>query len=210
MKDFLNTDGPSCNEIRALLVLFVGEDLDAAESARVARHLTECGPCRAEQARWVENRSRLASLRETTTFSGPSVWGEVRAELLREGRIARTGSDVAKARPTATPRVLRWAPIMGAAAAAAALIAFGVFTWLDRDAAPTTAPHQEPPIADVTPVEDAQPIHGAQFAGSPLHKAGVGEEALIFTAEPVDPFNRGRHGALTDPALNLAGDEEIR
>jgi hypothetical protein len=209
MNDSLNPDGLSCNEIRALLVLFVGEDLDAAESARVARHLSECGACRAEQARWMENRARLATLRETTTFSGKSVWRDVRAELVREGRIADGGAK-------AVPRVLRWAPF---AAAAAALLAFGVFTWIERG----DAPRMEDPIVDapapVEPSEDraqpptgdaTQPVIGPQLANSRLRKAVPGEEALIFTAEPLDPFDRARRGLSNAPALNLAGDEEIR
>ncbi|MBI5434525.1 MAG: zf-HC2 domain-containing protein [Planctomycetes bacterium] len=214
-------DSLNCNEIRALLVLFVGDDLDAAENARVARHLAECGPCRAEQARWMENRARLATLRDATKFSGPSVWSDVRAELVREGRI---GSPlVERAEPTrpAAWRRLSWVPL---AAAAAVLVAVGLFALFDRsDTASPKLPGEN--IAEPTPRAEADlqpppelrsapellPGSEVQLANSPLRKAGVGDQALIFSAESIDgQLSRSRHGSQNNPALNLAGDEQIR
>jgi anti-sigma factor RsiW len=203
-------DSLNCTEIRALLALYVGDDLDAAESARVARHLADCGLCRGEQTRWVESRSRLATLRQTTTFSGPSVWSDVRAELVREGRIEPV-------RRIALRR-FSWAPL---AAAAAVVVAVGLFTLLrgagedgsplgGAVAQPTAAPGDAPvQLANQTPV--AETTNVAQPAGSPLRKAGAGDRALIYDAESIDElFLRARRASSNNPALDLAGDEQLR
>ncbi|MCC6407698.1 MAG: zf-HC2 domain-containing protein [Planctomycetes bacterium] len=202
-------DSLNCNEIRALLVLFVGDDLDAAENARVARHLAECGPCRAEQARWMENRARLATLRDATKFSGPSVWSDVRAELVREGRIGSPRVERTQPiRPAAWQR-LSWVPL---AAAAAVVVAVGLFALLDRsDSTSPKLPGEN--VAEPTPHAEPEPrsTPEVQLANSPLRKAGVGDQALIFSAESIDgQLLRARHGSQNNPALNLAGDEQLR
>lgn len=198
-------DPLNCSEIRALLVLFVGDDLDAAESARVARHLAECGPCRAEQARWMENRSRLATLRETTGRPSQSVWSDVRAELVREGRIGPARR--------AAPRRLSWAPIVRMAAAAAVVLSVVFFTLRDHPVGPEGPAVSVPSGAQGESVAGPAAPGGAQppavqLVTAPLRKATAEDEVLIERAEWLDgPFQRARNGMLNNPALNLAGDE---
>lgn len=227
-------DSLNCTEIRALLVLFVGDDLDAAEAARVARHLSECGPCRAEQARWMATRSKLATLRELPNAPGqgasPSVWSNVRAELLAEGLIG-SARDVREA-PGAPvrasdeparvhPRRTLWVPL---AAAAAALLATTLFLLRDGTSTPVldapSAPNGDVVDADVgvdgdaladqtsTPAPRSESVAVPQLVHSPLRKAGAGDEALIQRAEWVDGLlMRPQFTTTNPPTLNLASEE---
>ncbi|MCK6446369.1 MAG: zf-HC2 domain-containing protein [Planctomycetes bacterium] len=224
-------DPLNCTEIRALLVLFVGDDLDAAEAARVARHLSECGPCRAEQARWMATRSKLATLRELPNAPGqgtsPSVWSNVRAELLAEGLIG-SARDVgappvsSSGAPLHAPvsafdqsRRKTWVPL---AAAAAAVVALTLFILRDRANTPVLDDPSVPKghvvdgdaVADQTPglAPGRESVAVPQLVHSPLRKAGAGDEALIQRAEWVDGLlMRPQFTTTNPPTLNLASEE---
>jgi hypothetical protein len=190
-------DSVNCNEIQAQLALFVGQDLDATEEARVAGHVNGCASCERERARLEHSRARLTSLREASALRGASVWSAVRQELLREGRIATSGS-VAPNIHRGT-RVLRWLTV---SAAAAAVIAFAWFANQAGDGrlqAPVA-----PPVAS-TPTVSA-PI---ELAINKLRKARPDEESLIQNARPLEP-DLGRGLQSNNPEFGLVGDETIR
>ncbi len=136
-----------CAEVLSGLPLYVGGDLEPAQSKELALHLEQCATCN-EQARAAhEARALLVSALELSERRGPDLWPNVRAVLSENGlirpqlqrEIASSGAPVGErpfgasslsqapnARSWSTPRLLSYA-----AAAAAALI---VGLWLGRSA----------------------------------------------------------------------------
>ena len=83
----------NCNDVRALLPLFVGEDLETSEVLAVRAHLDGCAACAADFER---ARSARGALIEECRRSAEAtavapqmddLWGGVRAVLLEEGLI---------------------------------------------------------------------------------------------------------------------------
>jgi len=83
-----NPRTPECTDALAALPLYVGQDLDIAESDNVALHLDGCDSCSDEHERAQDARAVFAGGSWTTHESeGPSLWAGVRAGMVAEGLI---------------------------------------------------------------------------------------------------------------------------
>jgi len=101
----------NCDQIRPMLIDLVYDELDAAGKADVKAHVAECSACRDELAQLRVARSVLAASRADEP-------AKMRIELPQSSRVRRL--------------LPSWAGL-------AAVIAFGVFLWLSRDAVESPA-----------------------------------------------------------------------
>lgn len=108
-----------CAEVREALPAYVrgGE-----ASLAVRRHLSRCGPCRAELARYESLLSALGGLHKTTTEPPPGLAAILAAIPQRAGRLAGARSHVARNRNA----------YLGGAAVAALAGAAGTAIWRAR------------------------------------------------------------------------------
>jgi anti-sigma factor RsiW len=105
----------NCEEIRELLPLHAGDDLDGAERDRVEEHVALCGACARELDHYREARAALASIREP--FPPPGGWRDLRADIQAAAFPPR-----ALRRPLLFDEILRYAALalIGLAVGAAA------------------------------------------------------------------------------------------
>jgi hypothetical protein len=115
----------SCAEVREKLPLYVGADLDAEVLDAVRGHLELCGECARVTARATTARVELvAALRALEQeLDPPTLWPDLRAKLLIEGRIRADGGEEVAAIPVRARRA-RWLWALAPLAAAAALLFF--------------------------------------------------------------------------------------
>ncbi|MCB9904216.1 MAG: zf-HC2 domain-containing protein [Planctomycetes bacterium] len=113
----------NCMDVQNALHLYVGADLEAEVQVAVARHLDGCANCRARATEAQAARAALLGLAVDVPLT-TSVWSDVRAQLIREGRIASA----------AAPRRTPWWIIPAAAAASVAAVL--VTLALNRDVSP--------------------------------------------------------------------------
>jgi hypothetical protein len=142
----------NCIDVQNALHLYVGADLETEVQVAVARHLEACAGCRAQADDAQAARAALLVLKSDAP-PAISVWSDVRAQLLREGRIA--GAPVARRSPW-------WiVPAAAAASVAAVLLTLAVQNDANRvlpNGAQPSAPDAPQPIV-LHPVEaGAAPI----------------------------------------------------
>jgi hypothetical protein len=190
------------------LQLFVGGDLDAAARALVRDHLVVCPACAERAAAAAASREALSSalLAEAGSLERPALWPALRAELYREGILART-----PARPARRGEVLvppggaggaagggfgRRAWRYGAAALAAGLLGVLVSRSNQGPGALPDGPGREPVRPDAGPVDGAalvrvaEPEAGAEAEARDgrLRRVAPGEPALLDTAGRMLPL----------------------
>jgi len=103
----------SCRQVRRLLPLHVGGDLDPSEASTVDRHLDACAECAAEGRVFQAARSALLGVRTSRARpAGAGLWSAI------EARLDATDAAALLRRPW-----YRKASVWSAAAAAALLLA---------------------------------------------------------------------------------------
>lgn len=140
MRDMEST--PRCDEIRAVLPLVVGGELEPSDLAAGERHLAACGACRAELERYRAARAALLRAAELLP-PAPAQWTLLRARLVAEGRIH--GAQGARA-----PARRSWR-----AGAAAALLLCAAGAFLLRG--PALEPGSELPLSTSELSSSAEP-----------------------------------------------------
>lgn len=147
----------NCMDVRNALHLYVGADLEALVQEAVSRHLEGCASCRAQAADAQAARAALLGLAVDLPLT-TSVWSEVRAQLVREGRLSG-------ARPT---RRSPWwiVPAAAAASVAAVLITLAVNRELHPLQPAPSAPGAPQPIV-LQPVDPgAAPLYDDRLPGT--------------------------------------------
>jgi anti-sigma factor RsiW len=161
--------GPkTCSAIENELALFVGGELEPDSRAEIEEHLGRCPACAAAAERLSASRAALRAGLEQGPADFRDLWPGVRARLLESGAIRAAPIPQATA-PVAAPRrsMPRWFPI---SAAAALLVAFGL--WLAQSDQPAPPPR---------PV-DAIPV----ATSAPLRRLAPGESALSIGATSIE------------------------
>lgn len=140
----------NCMDVRNALHLYVGADLEAEVQVAVARHLEGCASCRAQATDAQAARAALLGLAIDAPLT-TSVWSEVRAQLVREGRLS--GAPAARRSPW-------WiVPAAAAASVAAVLLTLAVNRDLNPLQPEPTRPDAPQPIV-LQPVEPgAAPLY---------------------------------------------------
>jgi hypothetical protein len=194
----------TCTDVRSLLPLVVGGDLEEDQALAVVEHLeTGCEPCAGVLRELQRVRGRLLELPERSPAPAVDLWPGVRATLAAEGRLG------------GAPIVLRRARVgwggMSLSAAAAALLVAGALWLAQRDPGVPAGASDEPTVAEggVTPDLPPTLVGGPQASG--LRPLAPDEEPFALEAEL---FGAGRAGAArplrvlpADPARpTLAGD----
>jgi len=181
-----------CNEVRNLMPLHVGGDLESGPTQAVNEHLAACAACSKEFDQGVTLVGVRRAFWKAQSSSVPDFWPAIEARL--------------KPEPAAAVPSLwahRWAPM---AAAAALVVAVSVSMWPRPDPAmalmganqglPTVAEAQVPawPIegqasetAGTEVLADAQPLEAATAAPAPLsglRRLAPHEPSLLEEARP--------------------------
>jgi len=164
-------NGPkNCSAIENELALFVGGELEPGSRAEIEEHLGRCPACTDAAERLGASGAALRAGLEQGHATGPDLWPGVRARLVESGTIRAPLAPVAPATavaPRSKPRSMpRWFPL---SAAAAVLLAFGL--WL----AQTDEPAPPPRAIEATPV-----------ATSPLRRLAPDESALSSAATTIE------------------------
>ena len=189
------------------LQLFVGGDLDAAARALVRDHLVVCPACAERAAAAAASREALSSalLAEAGSLERPALWPALRAELYREGILARTPARPARRGGVLVPpggpggpggpgrfggRAWRY----GAAALAAGILGVLVSRSNQGPGALPDGPGREPVRSDAGPVDGAalvrvvEPEAEAEARDGRLRRVAPGEPALLDTAGRMLPL----------------------
>ncbi len=182
----MNANTPSCTEFEGLLPLYVGGDLEPAQSRSVAGHVRACARCAARAAR--ARAARIVYRSAAVTDEPPELWEGIRAALVAGGLVHAPRSRVAARGPVPvlTRNGLAWGGLVSAAAA----LLVGVL-WITSGPEGTGAGLDQPGLLDA-PLA----LEGASAAPDAL--AGV--ETL-----------RAVPAALAGPgALRRAGTDDAR
>jgi hypothetical protein len=120
----MNSLDSPCTEIRSAFPLYVGGDLDPDEGAAIEQHIDRCPACAISMEPWITMRGHLdREAQEVREGHVPSLWNGVRAQMQREGLLEPATALSGMRRVVGAPRFA----LVGTLAAAAALLAFGVF-----------------------------------------------------------------------------------
>ena len=123
-----------CIEVRGMLPLFVGGDLESGDTERVGLHLGDCEACQAHLSRARVARQELrAELSRLVDGHEPQLWPVLRESLAREG-LFRQEHAAPTRRAAGLFSMRTWRPVAGVAAA---LLAVAYFGQSDPDPAPT-------------------------------------------------------------------------
>ncbi len=217
-----------CNDIQALLPLFVGGDLEAPQDARVRQHLGSrgagsgrgCSACLSALEGLESTRRALLALPELSPAPHLDLWPAIRAQMLFEGLLAvprsqRPSRPVAAAAANGGERrrvvVLR--------IAAAVLVAAGALLLALRQAAKGPLMESPDPIAIYAPGLEVAPLPVSPVSTGGLRRLEAGElplsdEAHLFwegrpSWSPTGlPVRRFRAPQKLAPAL--VGDRSLR
>lgn len=193
----------TCTDVRALLPLVVGGDLEEDQALAVSEHLAlGCATCSTDLRELERMRGILRELPERSPAPAVDLWPDLRAALVSEGLVRRGPLVVRRARVGVRG--------MWLSAAAATLLVAGALWSLQGGGEIPAAPGGSPEVADsgVTPYL-APTLVGGPSAGG-LRPLEPGEAPFSLDAElfgvggvlPVQP-----HGRPLDPARpTLAGE----
>lgn len=174
-----------CFEVRGMLPLFVGGDLESDDTARVGLHLGDCGACQVHLTRAQVARHELRSeLSRLVDGHEPQLWPVLRESLAREGLFrAEPVTPSAPARRAAGLLSVRtWRPV---AAVAAALLAVAYFGQSDPNP---------------TPVRGNQPV-----AETILDKGSLIQESAPSTLGTIQPGALAETDTAPAEASSLSG-----
>ncbi|MFT5154989.1 MAG: hypothetical protein ACI841_004997, partial [Planctomycetota bacterium] len=214
----------NCNEVRALLPLFVGEDLEPQEMVAVQAHLVSCGSCEQYFHRASDARAALVQDCRQRSESQPfnpvtdDLWSGLRTNLQDEGLIATSAGNLTGATPVAGPasapaalRPIRRLWVGTLSAAAAVLFAMFLTQGMRSDVAPLgTTPSGASDAVVANETVSSQPsVIGTASPASGL--PGAATNALASNALSVRPVGirrlapnqprRTQRSLSPDPAL---------
>lgn len=195
----------TCTDVRALLPLVVGGDLEEGQALAVTEHLEQgCAPCAAALRELQRTRGFLLELPERSPAPAVDLWPGVRAALVSQGSLGRPSIPVRRAR-------VGWLGMSLSAAAASALVAGALWTLGRGQLAPIIDASPAPEVAEggVTPDLPPTLVGGPDFGG--LRPLAAGEEPFANEAEYFGaggaPGTRGPRPLAPDPARpTLASD----
>lgn len=197
-----------CTDVRALLPLMVGGDLEEGQALAVAEHLAGgCGSCSTALRELERVRGFLRELPKLAPAPAVELWPDLRAALLSEGLLRRGPIVVRRARVGAGG--------MWLSAAAAALLVGGALWSLRPGESAREVQQVAPEVAGGGAMPGVTPVFAPTLVGGPanggLRPLDPGEapfslEAELFgvrgTGVPLHP-----RGLQPDPARpTLAGD----
>jgi len=171
----------TCSEVRALLPLAVGDDLEEDLAAEVADHLAGgCAECSNALRELTRVRGHLLELPQRSPTPAVDLWPGVREALLEEGLLQRGGVVVRRAR----------FGVRGAwlSAAAATLLVAGAIWSLQDGPQPLAPANPSPTVAEhgVTPTL-APTLAGGPAVGGGLRPLAPGETPFALEAEEFGP-----------------------
>lgn len=190
----------TCSEVRALLPLAVGDDLEEALAHSVADHLAGgCAECSAALRELTRVRGHLLELPQRSPAPAVDLWPGVREALLEEGLLHRGGVVVRRARFGARGAWLSAAP--------ATLLVAGALWSLQRGPDATAPVERTPTVAE----HGAAPTLAPTLAGGPaaggLRPLAPGETPFALGAEAfgarhlIPVVSEGQSVDLAQPAL---------
>lgn len=143
----------TCTDVRSLLPLVVGGDLEEDQALAVVEHLESgCEPCATALRELQRVRGHLLELPERSPAPAVDLWPGVRATLAAEGRLGRPA-----------PVVIRRARVgrlgMSLSAAAATLLAAGVLWTMSR--------------GGLAPVDPGVAANDVEASGSHVAESGI-------------------------------------
>ncbi|MCB9899377.1 MAG: zf-HC2 domain-containing protein [Planctomycetes bacterium] len=143
----LRTD--TCQTVRDLLPLHVGNDLEPRRASQVDKHLERCTTCFREFRELASMRGLLGVLAEEQLPSG--VLDGFAEEVMARIAIGERGPAAAPPRQATILRPFTWQ--RAAALAAGLLVAVSAWQVVSHDAAPVASPH-----LGVASIADADPV----------------------------------------------------